>query len=76
MGKPYIVKERCAAQLEICPPIKECPVQAVHYVSDEAEPIGGRIEIDLKACNGCGVCAAICCGHCIEMREESTVTGG
>jgi Pyruvate/2-oxoacid:ferredoxin oxidoreductase delta subunit len=73
--KPYIVKERCAAQPEICPPLKECPVQAVYYVPDEEEPIGGRIEINQEACNGCSICASVCCGHCIEMREDSTAAG-
>jgi formate hydrogenlyase subunit 6/NADH:ubiquinone oxidoreductase subunit I len=65
---PFIVKERCAAQPEICPPMKACPKNAFLYVEDEDEPIGGRIEINLKKCDSCGKCAEICCGHCIEMR--------
>ena len=66
--KPFIIKKRCAAQPDICPPMKECPMQAFSYVEDENEPIGGRIEIDLEKCDGCGKCVALCCGSCIEMR--------
>ena len=67
--KPFIVKERCAAQPDICPPMKACPNSAFSYVEDEDEPIGGRIEIDLEKCGSCGKCVDICCGHCIEMRD-------
>jgi Pyruvate/2-oxoacid:ferredoxin oxidoreductase delta subunit len=66
--KPFIIKERCAAQPDICPPMKACPKNAFSYVEDEDEPIGGIIVIDLEKCGGCGKCAEICCGHCIEMR--------
>lgn len=66
--KPFIIRERCAAQPDICPPIKECPVQAFSYIKDEEEPVGGRIEIDLEKCDGCGKCVAICCGSCIVMK--------
>ncbi len=66
--KPFIIRERCAAEPRICPPIRECPRQAVSYVEDENEPIGGRIVFDYDKCDGCGACVAICCGNCIEMR--------
>ena len=66
--KPYNVKEKCAAQRDICPSMKACPNNAFSYVGDEDEPIGGRIEINLEKCEGCGKCVEICCGHCIEMR--------
>lgn len=67
---PYIDKRKCAAQPAICPPIKSCPNQAVSYVEDKSEKIGGRIVIDLERCEGCGKCVEICCGHCIEMRDN------
>jgi uncharacterized Fe-S center protein len=66
--QPFIIKERCAAQPHICPPMKDCPVQAFSFVEDDDEPIGGRVEIDMEKCNGCGRCVAACCGNCIEMR--------
>jgi Pyruvate/2-oxoacid:ferredoxin oxidoreductase delta subunit len=66
--KPFIDKTRCAAQSQICPPIKECPTQAVIYVEDEDEPLGGRIAIDEEKCTSCGLCVSICCGQCIEMK--------
>ena len=66
--KPFIDKTKCSAQPNICPPMKECPKQAISFVEDEEEPIGGRIEIDAEKCDGCGKCVDICCGHCIEMR--------
>ena len=73
MARPVIFKERCAAQPEICPPIKACPLQAVAYREDDDEPLGGLITIDLDKCDGCGICASVCCGHCIEMTEETIV---
>lgn len=66
--KPYIIKEKCAAQPDICPPMKSCPNHAFSYIEDDNEPIGGRIEIDYEKCEGCGKCAGLCCGHCIDMR--------
>ncbi len=66
--KPFIIKEKCAAQPNICPPMKSCSNNAFYYVEDEDEPIGGRIEIDYTKCNECGLCVDKCCGNCIEMR--------
>ncbi len=68
MMKPYIDREKCAAQQVICPPLTDCPKMAFSYVEDEDEPLGGRLEIDLEKCDGCGICVDICCGHCIELR--------
>ena len=67
--RPFIVKEKCAAQPNICPPMKECPKGAFSFIEDEDEPIGGRVEIDLEKCDSCGKCVNDCCGNCIEMRE-------
>ena len=67
---PFIDKRKCAAQPDICPPIKECPNQAVSYVVDKSERIGGRIVIDLEKCEGCGKCVEICCGQCIALRDN------
>ncbi len=67
--KPFIVKEKCAAQPDICPPMKACARLAFSYIEDDNEPIGGRVEIDLEKCIGCGECVSLCCGSCIEMRE-------
>ena len=66
--RPFIDKVRCAAEPRICPPIKECPEQAITYMEDEDEPVGGRIVVDDEKCAGYGLCVSICCGHCIEMR--------
>lgn len=66
--KPFIIKERCAAQPDICPPMKECPTKSFSFIEDEDEPIGGRIEINYEKCEGCGQCVSLCCGSCIEMR--------
>lgn len=69
MMKPVINKRRCAAQQAICTVIPACPVEAIVYVEDENEPLGGRIVIDASLCNECGVCAAVCCGNAIEMKD-------
>lgn len=66
--RPYIVKVKCAAQENICPPIKDCPNNAIYYITDDDEPIGGRIEFNYEICGGCGKCVDVCCGNCIEMR--------
>lgn len=66
--RPFIIKEKCAAQPDICPPMKECPNHSFSFTEDEDEPIGGRIEIDLEKCEGCGQCVSLCCGSCIAMR--------
>lgn len=71
MARPVIIKERCAAQPEICPPITACPLHAISYREDDDEPLGGLIVIDLEKCDGCGTCATICCGHCIKMTKET-----
>ncbi|MBP7402579.1 MAG: hypothetical protein KBA30_08180 [Clostridia bacterium] len=63
--RPVVDKRKCSAQPQICPPMKACPVQAIRYVEDEDEPIGGRIEIDYGLCDGCGKCVPLCCGECI-----------
>jgi Pyruvate/2-oxoacid:ferredoxin oxidoreductase delta subunit len=66
---PFIDKRKCAAQ-SFCPPIQSCPNQAVSYIEDKSERLGGRIEIDLEKCEGCGKCVEVCCGHCIELRDN------
>ena len=66
--KPFIIKGKCAAQPQICPPMKECIGKAFSYTTDDDEPIGGRIEIDLEKCTECGKCVELCCGSCIELR--------
>ena len=68
MAKPYLLGRKCPAQKMVCTVIDACVQGAVTYVEDEAEPLGGRIEFDYDRCDGCGVCATVCCGHAIEMR--------
>jgi len=65
---PYVDKRKCPAQNKICKAIPACPNQAIGYVEDEQEPLGGRIVFDYDRCEGCGQCAAECCGDAIEMR--------
>lgn len=65
--KPFIIKERCPAMADTCPSIKACPTGAIYYVADKSERMGGRIEVDLEKCDGCGQCADVCCGHAVEM---------
>lgn len=66
--KPYIEKEKCAAQPDICPPMKACKANAFSYIEDDDELMGGRIEIDLDKCNECGKCVDLCCGSCIILK--------
>jgi Pyruvate/2-oxoacid:ferredoxin oxidoreductase delta subunit len=66
--RPFILKEKCPAQADICKAINACPNHAVSYVEDDGEPLGGRIEIDHAKCTGCGTCAKECCGMAIIME--------
>lgn len=52
----------------MCTLFAACPQGAVKYVSDEAAPLGGRIDFDYALCDGCGKCAEACCGHAVELR--------
>lgn len=65
--KPIINKRKCPAQKELCKAILVCPCEALIYVVDENEPLGGKILVDQLLCNGCGLCVEGCCGHAIEM---------
>jgi Pyruvate/2-oxoacid:ferredoxin oxidoreductase delta subunit len=67
MMKPVIIKEKCAAQPQICPSMKACKPDAMKFVEDENEPLGGRIEIDYAICDGCGDCIGTCCGTAISF---------
>jgi len=42
---------------------------------DSAIPVadGKRQHTDLMHCKGCGICAAICPVHCIDMKLESEI---
>lgn len=59
-------KRKCPAQADICTVIKACPNEAIRYVEDEQEPLGGRIEIEVALCDDCGLCIEVCCGHAIK----------
>ena len=66
--RAYIHKDKCASDQRICRPLAECPEGAISWVQDDEEPLGSRMEVDGKACVGCGVCVSLCCGDCIELR--------
>jgi Pyruvate/2-oxoacid:ferredoxin oxidoreductase delta subunit len=65
--KPVINKRKCPAESKMCKPIQVCPTAALSYVTDENEPLGGKIVVDQALCNECGLCVDECCGHAIEM---------
>jgi len=50
--------------------MKACKVEAMSFVEDENEPLGGRIEIDYAKCDGCGDCIGTCCGAAISFAED------
>ncbi len=66
--KASLDARKCAAQEEICEPIKACPQAALVYVQDEESPLGGRIVLDDAKYDGCGLCVPACCGAAIELQ--------
>ncbi|NMC12584.1 MAG: hypothetical protein GYA34_06845 [Chloroflexi bacterium] len=66
--KAFINERKCPAKDEICLVLTSCPQNAIAYHPDKAARMGGRIEIDLDRCDGCGQCVADCCGKAIELR--------
>ena len=62
-----IIKEKCPAQKEICQPLLQCPRQAITYVEDFNEMMGGRMEIENTKCDGCAICVDLCCGQAILL---------
>lgn len=69
--KPVLSRERCVAQAEICPSMKVCAPGALSYMEDEAEPLGGRMEIDYALCTECGLCIDACCGKAFNIDKVS-----
>ncbi len=68
--KPIIIHHNCMADPDVCLSIPACSTGALSYTPDDAAPNGGWIQVDYALCNGCGVCAAECCGDAIVMEEE------
>ena len=66
--KPVMDKRFCPVDPDFCKVMAACPQQAIIFVRNEDEPIGGQIEFDDEKCDGCGACAEVCCGHAIAMR--------
>ena len=67
--KAFIDLNRCAVQMEICRPIKECPNQAIIYTEDESALLGAKMEVITAQCEGCGTCIDVCCGDAISLRD-------
>ena len=65
--KPIINKRKCQAQKEMCKAIQACQNEALIYIADENEPLGGKIVVDEALCSECGLCVEECCGHAIEI---------
>ena len=67
--KPQLITRRCPAQQAMCKAIPACATDAIYYIEDENEPLGGKILFDYDKCTGCGLCVDACCGHAIEMVD-------
>jgi formate hydrogenlyase subunit 6/NADH:ubiquinone oxidoreductase subunit I len=51
--------------------MKVCAPGALSYMEDEAEPLGGRMEIDYALCTECGLCIDACCGKAFNIDKVS-----
>lgn len=65
--KPYIIAKKCPAQNTICTAIKSCQQNAVSYIEDNDEPLGGRIVFNYD--KGCGTCVKVCSSQVIGMKD-------
>lgn len=65
--KPVVDSRKCPAQEKICLAIPACPENAIRYVVDVTQKLGGRIVFDYDRCNACGACVTACCGTAIEL---------
>ncbi len=66
--KPTLDKRKCPALPDICPVIKACPQNAIRYVTDDQERMGGKIVFDYDRCDGCAACVTACCGQAIDLN--------
>ena len=66
--KPFLDKKMCCANPDICTIIKACPAEAISYVKDEQEPLGGKIEFDYEKCTECESCVDVCSGHAVATK--------
>ena len=66
--QPYLIERKCPAIRDMCKAIAACPRKAILYVEDRSAPLGGRILFERDKCDGCGLCATVCCGDAVEMR--------
>jgi dihydromethanopterin reductase (acceptor) len=62
---PMVDREACRA-CEVCPPIEECPHEAV-------ERVEGKARIDLSKCCGAGICAKVCPYGVVKVAERVKV---
>lgn len=65
--RPYINEKKCYVNPQICTAIKGCDQNAISYIEDDEEPLGGKIIFDYEKCNECGNCAKVCCGDAIDI---------
>ena len=65
--RPVLNERKCPAQEQVCKAIPACPEDAIAYIADATQPLGGRIVFDYDRCNGCGACVEACCGSAIEI---------
>jgi Fe-S-cluster-containing hydrogenase component 2 len=63
-----VLKRKCPAQNDLCQAIPACPNDAIYYLADENEPLGGKILVDSEKCNDCGACVQACCGQAMEIN--------
>ncbi len=66
---PAIDARKCRAQANICTVIPTCPTGAVRYEPDATARLGGKIIIEGKLSDECGLCVSVCCGQAVVMGE-------
>lgn len=63
----HILTELCKVDKDECRAMQVCKQNAIYYIKDDTDLLGGRIAVNYKKCTGCGECKKVCCSNAIVI---------